>query len=219
MSPTRATLPGGTRSEQLLLLGLLLVSAAVLAALFLVSVHTPDGRAADEHVRVWTVRELAGLQPVGAFLRSTFPLVLAATSVVLAVVALVHRRVAPVVAASSVVAVSVVLARLLRERLPRPPGGTPLDGDAVVNTFPSGHVAASASLLVAVLLLWPRRPVPRTALVLAAVVLLATALGSVVTHTHRPSDVVGSVLLVAAVSSAAVLVARAAAARGRSRPP
>ncbi|WP_278235240.1 phosphatase PAP2 family protein [Isoptericola sp. AK164] len=208
MSPTRTTPLDEVTTEQLRLAGLALVSAAAFVVLFLVSVHTTGGRGIDGDVRAWTVHELAPLQPFGDVVRTTLPLALAALAAVLAVIALGRRRVAPVVAAGSVVVVSVLLARLLRDHLPRPPVGQGLNGEAVVNTFPSGHVAAAASLLVAVLVLWPRRRVPRTVRILAAIILLASAFGSVVTHAHRPGDVLGSLLLVGAVAAGVLLVVR-----------
>jgi membrane-associated phospholipid phosphatase len=179
--------------------------AVAFTVLYVVAVHTAPGRGIDEWVRLRIVVGLDPLEPLGAFLRSTFPRLLAAFVLLLALVALWRRRWRSLVVATAVVGVSTAIAYLLRNVLLRTDFGTGLSGGADVNTFPSTHVAATASLLVAAIVLWPRPLVGASsgaAWVVAGVVLAAAALGSVVTHAHRPSDVVGSVLLVAGVTAA-----------------
>ncbi|MFV2144746.1 phosphatase PAP2 family protein [Isoptericola sp. G70] len=185
------------------------------ALVYLVSVHTAPGRGADEWLRLRVVVGLDWFEPVGELLRRVFPLLLAAVVVMLGVLALVRRRWAAVTTALLVVAVSTVAAYGLRQVLDRPGAGTGLSGGPDVNTFPSTHVAATTALVLAVVLLWPREPTPAV-LTGAAFLVVAAALGSVVNHAHRPGDVVGSVLLVAAVTATALgVLGRGAVRRGR----
>lgn len=120
--------------------------------------------------------------------------------IVLALVAgwgLVHRNTQRVLTALAIPLVSVPLARLLRMILPRPDHGY----SYVVNTLPSTHVAIVASAAVVIAMMWPARR-PRWLVMSLGVVVLVACLGNVVGHAHRPSDVVASVLLVAAVAGA-----------------
>ena len=115
--------------------------------------------------------------------------------------ALMARRWIQVGRAVVVVALSVTLARGLRVVLPRPAHGYSYDA----NTLPSTHVAVVAACAVAVLIMWPpRRP---AWLGLAGIALVWVAcVGNVVGYAHRPSDVVASVLLVAAVAGTVLAV-------------
>lgn len=90
------------------------------------------------------------------------------------------------------VGASTGLSLLLKQSLPRPLHGRELG--YLTNTFPSTHASATLALLVAVWWLCPRRPVWLTRLLCAAAGV--AALGNVVGHAHRPSDVLGSALLV-----------------------
>lgn len=95
------------------------------------------------------------------------------------------------------VGASTGLSLLLKQALPRPLQGRELG--YLTNTFPSTHASATLALLVAVWWLSPRRPVCLTRLLCAAAGV--AALGNVVGHAHRPSDVLGSVLLVGVVAN------------------
>lgn len=93
---------------------------------------------------------------------------------------------------------SVAVATLLRRVLIRPELGDPT---YPVNTWPSGHVAASAALVVSALVLVPaslNTVVVRRA---GALTLLVVAGASLATLAHRPSDVIASMLWVAALSA------------------
>lgn len=102
----------------------------------------------------------------------------------------------------------------------------PVVADAVAQapgySFPSGHTAnATAAAAVTVVLLWPvlgptGRPV---AVALAALLVLVTAADRVLLGVHYPSDVVGGVLLGAAVvAGSAVELSRGADRRARPAP-
>lgn len=114
-----------------------------------------------------------------------------------AVVALVSRRRRQVVVAATLVVVTVLISRLLRD----PILWRPLHGQGYGypdNTFPSTHVTLVVALAVALWVL-----VPRGRAWLVPLLVIATALavaGNVLGHAHRPSDTLGSVLLVGAVA-------------------
>ena len=69
--------------------------------------------------------------------------------------------------------------------------------------FPSNHAALGLSLLVAVMLVWPTR-IGRRAIFAGGVAALCVALGNVSWYAHQPRDVVGSSLLVGAVTASVI---------------
>ncbi len=187
--------PARSRSRVPLVLLALLVVAFV--ALWATSHLTVAGQRAD----AGTFRTLAPLHDVGrdaaGSLRQGLPVACAALVVVLGIVALVRRRWRELLAAVLVVLGTVGIALGLRELLVRPDLG---GFGYAYQTFPSGHVAVVGGLCVAIWLLWPW-PTSRAAVGWAVLAVTAVAaLASVVTYAHRPSDVVGSLLVTAAVT-------------------
>ncbi|MHA7133379.1 phosphatase PAP2 family protein [Oerskovia turbata] len=179
-----------------LLAGAGVVCALVFAGVYVVAVRTLPGQEADNGAFVsWQQ-----LNPfLGAFaqvLRPALPVALGVVCAVLGVLALRSRRWLAVGRSAAVVVVTVVLARWLRDGLLDRPNLADLAYPH--NTLPSGHVAVTAALCVAVVLLWPRRSV--WLVVWAVVVSLAACVASLLQHAHRPSDVVASLLLVGAVT-------------------
>lgn len=127
---------------------------------------------------------------------------LLATGLVIAAAAVLRgprHAVVGAVAAGTVVAV----AELLKLVLDRP---TFLAG-AAGNSFPSGHVAAVAGLGVALVIAVPRGSRWLVTLLVAGPLAAVTGLATVVLEWHRPSDVVGSVLLAVAVGLLALRLA------------
>ncbi|QJW35991.1 phosphatase PAP2 family protein [Cellulosimicrobium protaetiae] len=187
----------GERPRAAATLILLLVLAFV--ALWAASHLTAAGQQADAGV-FRTVAPLhdVGLGTAGA-LRRGLPVVCAGVVAVLGVVAIVRRAWRDLVAALLVVLGTVGIALGLRAVLVRPD----LGGFGYAHqTFPSGHVAVVGGLCVAIWLLWPW---PASRSLAGWVGLGATAVAafaSVVTYAHRPSDVVGSLLVAAAVAIA-----------------
>jgi len=106
------------------------------------------------------------------------------------------------------VVATVVASQVLKAVLPRPTWF-----DDALNSLPSGHVAAVAGLAVATAYAAP--PAVRAPLgVLGAVTTALVGLATLAEQWHRPSDVIASVLLAAAVGAAVHL----APATSRTRP-
>jgi membrane-associated phospholipid phosphatase len=99
------------------------------------------------------------------------------------------------IGAAMVVALSVPATVLLRRSV-LPPEGVAVDG---TNGYPSTHAVVGLAALMSVALLWPRLPgtVERWVLAVLAVVIPA---GNVTWYAHRPADVMGSTLLVLALT-------------------
>ena len=122
---------------------------------------------------------------------------LTATAIVVAATAVVHggrHALIGAVAAGTVVAG----AELLKLGLDRPDTLT-----ASANSFPSGHVAAVAGLAVALMIALPRALRWPVAVLVAGPAVGFTGLATIVLLWHRPSDVVGSVLLAVMVNALA----------------
>lgn len=130
--------------------------------------------------------------------RTALPVFLVLVLVACSVHAHGYRGWRPLVKAGAVITISVLLSRVLRDLVLWRPIH---DGTYayVHNTFPSTHVTFVAAALVAVWWLAPRRSWWLG--LLLVLVLGFTALGNVTGHAHRPSDAIGSILLVAAVAS------------------
>ncbi|OLT55332.1 phosphatase PAP2 family protein [Cellulosimicrobium sp. CUA-896] len=191
-----------------------LLGAIVVAfvALWAASHLTASGQAADAGAfRTFAPWHDLAVGPAGT-LRRGLPVACTAAVVVLGVVALVRRTWRDLAAAVLVAGGTVGVALGLRELLVRPD----LGGFGYAHqTFPSGHVAVVGGLCVAAWLLWPW-PASRAVAGCAGLALTAVAaLASVVTYAHRPSDVVGSLLVAAA---AAVTVSWALGVPAGARP-
>ena len=116
-----------------------------------------------------------------------------------AVSALRAGRIRAVVRVGAVLVASTLLARALRDHvLPRPDLGV---HGFDLNSYPSAHMALVAALAVGIVVLWPRR-VSWTVVAVVALLTLAAAGSSVLSRAHRPADVLGALLLVAAVTAA-----------------
>lgn len=136
------------------------------------------------------------IHDIASMLRWLLPTLLAVPYLALVVIALRERRIARVVSTVLLGAVSLGLARFLRlDLLTRPDLG---DYGYTYNTFPSGHVAATTALTIAVLLLTRIR---RNAVVIAVMVIALACGSSIIGHAHRPSDALGAVLLVGTLTA------------------
>ncbi|MFP3714959.1 phosphatase PAP2 family protein [Puerhibacterium sp. TATVAM-FAB25] len=176
-----------------------------LAVLYLGAVRTAVGQAADVALFARAQAANAVLERPASALRVGLPAVLLGAYLAVALGALRRGRRRALLASAVLVGAALPLARALRESwLDRPYLG---EHGYLENTFPSGHVALAAALAAAVAVLWPWAG--RGLVAAGGAVAVALAAGaSVVGHAHRPSDVVGSVLLVAALACAAAAAAR-----------
>ena len=121
---------------------------------------------------------------------------------VLVVLGLVLRRYRPIARAVTVVAVSTVLSQLLKNGVLARPDFL---GEVSANTLPSGHTAAYASVLFALLIVLP--PKARTIAALVSSVVLGVVVVQLLAFGwHRASDVIAALLLVTAVVALAHLV-------------
>lgn len=164
-------------------------------------VLTEPGQWVDVHLFGWAQRLHVGLvgDALPSLARRVLPAVMAIVALGCGFRSLVQGRARLVIQCLALVVGSTSLCWLLREHVL----GRPYYGDQysyLHNTFPSTHVALVVSLCAAVWLL--ARPTSRSlslslSLALVLVVVLAL-LGNVVGHAHRPSDVLGSLLVVAA---------------------
>lgn len=189
-------------------------SAGLFAALFAVAVLTEPGQRAD----VAGLALLTAPEPILAgaarLVRALLPVVAAGVLVAVLVVA-VRRAGGRALVVGGLPLVVLGLATVLRDVvLPRPFLGA---HGYLHNTFPSAHTATLAASCVAVVLLLGRRPDGWATAVLATSVLLA-AWANVATQAHRPSDVVGALLLVGVVAPWAVLASRPGSRDGQPTP-
>jgi membrane-associated phospholipid phosphatase len=183
-------------------------SVALFALLYVGSAQTVAGQRLD----AWVFKVLFSLVPpglpgvaVGRFARQFVLVGLAVAVTLLSAAAWGRRAWGALTASVLTVSVSVVLSPALRDgMLTRP---TLVPGELPGNGLPSTHASASAALTSAVLLLWPGRR-PWWLGNAAGVVLLLVALGNILSQAHRPSDVMGSFLLVTAVGGVAYAVGR-----------
>ena len=179
--------------------------ATALVVTYLVAVWTLPGQWLDDRLfgraQLLAPGPLRELVPVLA--RGVLPVLLAAGAGVLWVTALVRGWWRGSVAGAAAVVVTVVLARFLREDvLPRPDLGP---YGYAENTCPSTHVAGVTSLVLVVLLLWPR-DLPWWLGWAGVGIVAFDGLGNVIGHAHLPSDAVAGALLACAVTAAGVLV-------------
>ncbi|WP_022882128.1 phosphatase PAP2 family protein [Gryllotalpicola ginsengisoli] len=176
------------------------ISAGSLVAAYAFLVLTPAGQVFDADT-LGEIRELGvRADRVLNMVRELLLVGLIAYVAVLVVVALWQRRVRVAVTAVLMVVVTAALSTAAKGLLPRPAyevAGYPW------NTFPSDHMAATVSLLVAANWLLPGSLPARARTVSLAVTGLVSGWAQVATHAHRQSDVIGATLLAATVAAVA----------------
>lgn len=171
------------------------LAAAALAIVFAVAVWTERGRLTEGAVldasTFATDSPLLGVVGVSS---------LAAACVALVAIGLVRRRGDLAVVAVGVVALSTAIGQLLKHLVLSRPTLVAEQG----NSFPSGHMIAFASVAAAVLIV---APVALRLVVapVAAVLLSLVAVRLVHDGWHRPSDVVGALLLVVCLTALGTL--------------
>lgn len=131
----------------------------------------------------WTLRRL--LSSLG---RTWLPMLLAVLVAVLWISAVAQRHLGAALTALLVPSASLLMLVQIRD------GWLGLG----VEDFPSGHTTAACSLLVSVVVLWPR---PASwATLLWTLTLIVVAVGNVTLHAHLPGEVIAAVLLVSSVT-------------------
>lgn len=129
--------------------------------------------------------------------RRVLPVLLFAVVLAAGLRALAARQWRSVFTAVLVVVVPVVLSPMLRDDVLRRPVHEGSHFFPSVNTFPSTHVALVVSLVAALWILLESPPAWFSRI--AVLTALIAVSGNVIGHAHRPSDALGSVLLVGAV--------------------
>lgn len=170
--------------------GVMLVSVAVFFAIYAVFVRTGTGQRLDQvaiHHVGQGVATRAAVATVLDWITSGLIVVVSTACVVIAGI-----RGRWVLAAGALV--EIAGANLTTQFLKRMLLSRPDFGYGISNTFPSGHTTAVTSLVLAILLVVPRRG--RWLVELAGSVGVAViGVGTVVTTWHYPSDVIGGLLV------------------------
>ncbi|GMA24905.1 hypothetical protein GCM10025864_26640 [Luteimicrobium album] len=176
----------------------LLVTAGVsvlgFVLVYLVEVGTEAGQRHD--VVVFARFQAVPLGEHAGVIRDGVPILLGVAVVVLAVRAVIRRAVRPVVAQVVAVLLAAAGSEALKETLSRPFHGT---FAYVENTFPSSHMATTAALACAVVALWGMPRWRAEATFVVVLLTLVAAVYNVTGFAHRPSDVVGGVLVATAL--------------------
>lgn len=175
-------------------------AAAGFGLLYLVSVGTLLGQRLDDAAMRWTaatVNDDSWARVLLTWISAGSVLTVGAT--VAAVTAVTRGPRTAVLGALSGAAV-LLGAEVLKLALTRPGFSV----DTVANSFPSGHVAAVTGLAVGLLVGVPGGPWRPAALLVAGPAVALTGLATVVLEWHRPSDVLGSMLLGVVVGVSAV---------------
>lgn len=159
--------------------------------LYLLGVGTPTGQQLDEAAMRWTavaITEDGWAESLLGWVSAGSVLLVGAS---LAIVTALTRGLSTAALGALSAAVVLLGAQVLKLTLTRPD----FTVQALANSFPSGHVAAVTGLAVALLLATPAGRWRRAALLGVTPAVALTGLATVALEWHRPSDVLGSVLL------------------------
>lgn len=181
------------------------VAALLFAALYVVAVRSGWGQRLDGAALEGRTHRAPVLTATGHLLDtiSVSSLVLLGGAVV--AVAFARRRVHLAFTSAAVVVGAVATSELLKRVLLGRPDLDYTDTLRHKPTFPSGHTTVAMSLAVALVLVVPARSRPLTALVTVGYACMVGA-GTVTAGWHRPSDVIGGMLVVLTWAAAATLV-------------
>lgn len=197
-APPAAGTPGRTAYAVPLtrarLLGTGVVSVLGFVLVYLVNVCTEPGQRQD--VVVFARFQALPLGEHAGLIRDGVPILLGAAALVLGGQAVARRAVRPVVAQVLVAVLAAVGSELLKAALPRPFHGVHA---YVYNTFPSSHMATTAALACAVVALWGTGRWRREGAFVVVLLTLVASVYNVTGFAHRPSDVVGGVLVALAL--------------------
>lgn len=197
MTATAANTMVDERRRARQLVTLAIVAAVLFAGLYTVAVRTSwgqrlDAAALEGQVRVDRPRVDNATESVLATI-SVGSIALIGGAIIL--IAFARGRWHLAVAAALVIGVSDVSAEVLKRVLLSRPILIPPDARGAIPSFPSGHTTVAASLALAAVMVAPRRARGFVA-VAGGAYALAVGEGVLITGWHRPSDVLGSYLLV-----------------------
>lgn len=189
-----------------------LKATVAIAAIYGFAVVMPWGQAIDTEIMITTARVLG--EP--AWAQTVLDLVARSTVLVAAAAlagsALLRGRPVQAACAFGVATVTPAAASVLKAWLDRPSYGV---GD-MLNSLPSGHVAAVAGLAAAAWFV--TEPAWRASCAVAgAGAVTATGLATITLQWHRPSDVAAAIALAIAVAAVGAVVQERAATWGGSR--
>lgn len=194
------------------------VALGAVAAVQFLAIQTTTGQFIDDRL-MQVVRTSSGA--VGALatasLSSVSPPLILLVLVLIGVVGVFTRRISAVVRAVIVCVGANITTQVLKHAIVE----RPLLSDVVAstpNSFPSGHATLAISVVAAVLIILPTSAALIVALP-AALWAGAVALGTIAAGWHRPSDIVGAVLIVFAWDQATRFGAALLSNRGRVREP
>ncbi len=205
------------RSPVLLSVGLVTIAAIqviAFVAVYRFFVLTERGQALDTIALASNelgTNRLGG--PVNAVLNAISVVAVVIAMVVVGFIALVRRRVALAVTSVVLIAGANATVELLKRYLHRPDLGIDPERAVAGNSFPSGHTAIAASVVVALVLVLP----PKARGAGAVIGTFYAALVGVFTMSagwHRPSDAVGALLIVGVWAALAGILLRVLRRRG-----
>ncbi len=188
------------------MLVLAVVSVLLLAALYVVAVHTEWGQRIDDAALDGRTHRQSVLNATSRLLDTISVASLALGTIAIMLVAFVRRRPHLALTAGVIIGGSCVTTELLKKYLLDRPDlvGRP-DTLGMTNTFPSGHSTVAMSLAVALVVVVSEQARPFAALCGLAYATLVGA-GTVTAGWHRPSDVLGAYLVVTAWAAASLAV-------------
>jgi membrane-associated phospholipid phosphatase len=178
----------------------------LLAALYVVAVHTEWGQRIDDAALDGRTHRQSVLNATSRLLDTISIASLALGTIAIMLVALVRHRPRLALTATVIVGGSCVTTEVLkRYLLDRPDLVGRVDTLGMTNSFPSGHATVAMSLAVALVVVVAEEVRPIAALCGFAYATLVGA-GVVTAGWHRPSDVLGAYLIVTAWGAVAVAV-------------
>jgi membrane-associated phospholipid phosphatase len=176
----------------------IVTAVGVFATLYLAFVRTPAGQLLDQDAMYLVSAAMSSHRWADLLLELVSGPAVTVTAVVLAATTAAWGR--PVRAMVGLGVVTSVLA--LGELLQAGPSRPELLADPTVNSLPSGHVAAVAGLMAALVLSVPRVARHWVTVLIAAPATLLTRVATVAAEWHRPSDVLAALCL--AITGASV---------------
>jgi membrane-associated phospholipid phosphatase len=192
--PETAATPGRGAGHLAAPLFAAVLTAATVAAIYLVFVRTSLGQVIDTlAMRGADVHHPKVVEVLNKALNGTTLVSLVLVCVVVAAIGILRKRIDLAVGAALMVVAANGSAQLLKDRLTRPN----LDDFPAPNSFPSGHTAAAASVAFALILVLPYAVRGLVALIGAGYVTVI-AVATVWAEWHRPSDTVAGLLIVLA---------------------